>query len=213
MKTDDLIKALAADAKSVEPPVARTLAVAVAVGAVLSAIYFQWAYGIRDDFAWSMMHSVRFAFKILVTLGVGVLFFFMIRGLLRPDYQPGKQLWWLALAPVMLVAGILLEMMSVPTDEWHARMIGQNSFYCMTIIPLLSLAPFAAVLYALKSGAPANATIAGAVGGLLSAGIGAALYASHCPDDSPFFVATWYPVGIVLMTGLGALIGSRFLRW
>ena len=30
MKTDDLIKALAADASSVEPPIARTLAVAVA---------------------------------------------------------------------------------------------------------------------------------------------------------------------------------------
>jgi hypothetical protein len=31
MKTDDLISALAADAKSVEPPIARTLAVAVAI--------------------------------------------------------------------------------------------------------------------------------------------------------------------------------------
>jgi hypothetical protein len=55
--------------------------------------------------------------------------------------------------------------------------------------------------------------IAGAIGGILSAGIGATLYASHCPDDSPLFVAAWYPVSFVLMTILGAVIGSRYLRW
>ena len=66
-------------------------------------------------------------------------------------------------------------------------MIGHNSLFCVTVIPLLSLAPFAAVLYALRSGAPANPTVAGAVGGLLSAGIAATLYASHCTDDSPLF--------------------------
>jgi hypothetical protein len=47
VKTDDLIKALAADAKSVEPPIARTLAVAVAVGAVLSLVGFLWALSAR----------------------------------------------------------------------------------------------------------------------------------------------------------------------
>jgi hypothetical protein len=47
----------------------------------------------------------------------------------------------------------------------------------------------------------------------LSAGIAATLYASHCTDDSPLFVATWYPIGFVLMAALGALIGSRVLRW
>ena len=58
---------------------------------------------------------------------------------------------------------------------------------------MLSLAPLAAVLYALRQGAPSNLTLAGAIGGLLSAGVGATLYASHCADDSPLFVATWYP--------------------
>jgi hypothetical protein len=71
----------------------------------------------------------------------------------------------------------------------------------------------AAVLYALRRGAPTHPAIAGAVGGLLSAGIAATLYASHCPDDSPLFLAAWYTIGIVLMTGIGALIGSRLLRW
>jgi hypothetical protein len=213
MKTDDLIKALAADARSVEPPIARTLAVAVGIGALLSLVVFLAAFGPRPDFTNVASSSVRFVFKFVVTLSLAISAFVLVRGLSRPDFKPDKRLWWLALGPALLVAGIVLELVSVPSDAWHARMIGHNSFYCMTVIPLLSLAPFAAVIYALKRGAPANPTIAGAVGGLLSAGIAATLYASHCTDDSPLFVAMWYPVGFVLMTALGALIGSRFLRW
>jgi hypothetical protein len=213
MKTDDLIKALAADAKSVEPPIARTLAVAVGVGALLSLVLFLAMLGPRSDLAQVASSSVRFVFKFVVTLSLAISAFLLVRGLSRPDFKPDKRLWWLALGPALLVLGIGLEMMSVPSDTWHARMIGHNAFYCMVLIPLLSLAPFAAVLYALKAGAPTHPALAGAVGGILSAGIAATLYASHCTDDSPMFVAMWYPVGFVLMTVLGALIGSRFLRW
>jgi hypothetical protein len=213
MKTDDLIKALAADARSVEPPIARTLAVAVAIGALVSLVYFMSTMGVRPDFSEVAMHSGRFVFKFVLTLSVAIPAFLLVRGLSRPDFAPEKQLWWLALAPALLLGGIAFELVSLPTDAWHARMIGHNSFACLTVIPLLSLAPLAAVLYALKSGAPANPAVAGAIGGLLSAGIAATLYASHCTDDSPLFVALWYPVGFVLMTGLGALIGSRILRW
>jgi hypothetical protein len=213
MKTDDLIKALAADAKSVEPPIARTLAIAVGAGALLSLIGFMITIGPRPDFFELLSTSVRYTFKLIVMLSLAIPAFFLVRGLSRPDFKPDASLWWLAFAPALLLLGIGLELASVPSDTWHARMIGHNSFYCMTIIPILSLAPFIAVIYALKSGAPSYPTIAGAVGGVLSAGIGATLYASHCPDDSPLFVALWYPVGFVLMTVLGALIGSRFLRW
>ena len=65
MKTDDLIKALAADASSVEPPIARTLAVAVAAGAVLSLAVFLSALGVRADFSEVAMNSGRFIFKFV----------------------------------------------------------------------------------------------------------------------------------------------------
>src|SRR5258708_8799527 len=39
------------------------------------------------------------------------------------------------------------------------------------------------------------------------------LYASHCTDDSPLFVATWYTIATVLVTAIGALAGSRVLRF
>jgi hypothetical protein len=39
------------------------------------------------------------------------------------------------------------------------------------------------------------------------------LYATHCVDDSPFFVAIWYPPPIALATLAGAIAGHRMLRW
>ena len=55
--------------------------------------------------------------------------------------------------------------------------------------------------------------MAGAVAGLLAGALAATLYATHCVDDSPLFVALWYTPAIVLIVVLGAIIGRRLLRW
>ena len=83
----------------------------------------------------------------------------------------------------------------------------------MTAVPLMSLPLLAASLFGLRHGAPTRPAVAGAMAGLLSAGLAATLYASHCTDDSPLFVATWYSIGAALIAALGALIGSRVLRY
>jgi hypothetical protein len=93
------------------------------------------------------------------------------------------------------------------------RLVGSNSRICMTAIPLMSLPLLAAALLGLRHGAPARPALAGALAGLLSAGLAATLYASHCTDDSPLFVATWYTIGTALITAIGALAGSRMLRY
>jgi hypothetical protein len=55
--------------------------------------------------------------------------------------------------------------------------------------------------------------MAGAAAGFAAGAIAAAIYAWHCPDDSPLFLATWYTIGIAIVTGAGALLGRRWLRW
>ena len=47
--------------------------------------------------------------------------------------------------------------------------------------------------------------------GAAAAGVGALVYASSCPDDSPLFVATWYPLATLICMGVGAVAGRRFL--
>ena len=54
---------------------------------------------------------------------------------------------------------------------------------------------------------------AGAVAGLAAGGIAAAIYAWHCPDDSPLFLATWYSLAIAIVVAAGFLLGRRLLRW
>jgi hypothetical protein len=41
----------------------------------------------------------------------------------------------------------------------------------------------------------------------------ATLYASHCTDDSPLFVAAWYTIATALVTAVGALAGAKLLRY
>jgi hypothetical protein len=112
-----------------------------------------------------------------------------------------------------LVAGISGEMMMPQRLPMMTRLIGNNARACMMSIPLLSLPLLAAALIGLRHGAPARPAVAGAVAGLLSAGLAATLYASHCTDDSPLFVVTWYSIATALVATIGALAGSKVLRF
>jgi hypothetical protein len=93
------------------------------------------------------------------------------------------------------------------------RLVGKNSRVCMIAIPLLSLPILAGALLGLRHGAPARPALAGGVAGMLSAGLAATLYASHCTDDSPLFVATWYTLSTALVAAIGALAGSKLLKF
>jgi hypothetical protein len=93
------------------------------------------------------------------------------------------------------------------------RLIGSNSRLCLVAIPLLSLPPLAAALIGLRHGAPTRPALTGAIAGMLSAGLAATLYASHCTDDSPLFVATWYTIATALVAAIGGLAGAKVLRF
>lgn len=213
MKTDDLIKALVADTATHEPPVARTVGLAVAGGVVVAAAVFLWLLGLRSDFGHAITHDPRFMFKFVFTLGVAIPAFLLVRRLARPDGDVGALRWWLALPLILLAAAVLIEMYVVPPDHWSVSAMGSMPVACMQNIPLLAFAPLVAVLYALRNGAPANPLAAGAAAGLFSAAIGGACYAMFCVDDSPMFFAIWYIIGMAIVTAIGAIVGSKILKW
>ncbi len=133
--------------------------------------------------------------------------------LVKPGAESRRAALLLAIVPALLAAGIAVELLSVPIGLWSQKLIGTNALHCLKSIPMLGLAPLAAILLSLRQGAPEHPAIAGAAAGLLAGAIGAALYATHCPDDSPLFVAVWYTLAITFITGLGAIAGARLLRW
>jgi hypothetical protein len=84
---------------------------------------------------------------------------------------------------------------------------------CLASIIFLSVLPLTATIYALRQGAPASPAVMGAVGGLLAGALGATVFAMHCTNDSPLFVAIWYTLATGLMALTGLLVGRYVLRW
>jgi hypothetical protein len=212
METEQLIRSLAADNTHRARPVGFVLALGLLVAAPLSLAMFVLWLGVRPD-VMAAMHNPFFDLKFVVTLALAVAAMALSLHLSRPEVSL-KGWWWLLLIPLgILAAEIAGEMMVPQSLPMMVRLIGSNSRICLTAIPLMSLPLLAGALVALRHGATTRPAAAGAVAGLLSAGLAATLYASHCTDDSPLFVATWYPIAIGLVAAIGALAGSKVLRF
>jgi hypothetical protein len=212
METEQLIRTLAADSMHRARPVGYVLALALLAAAPLSLAMFLSGLGVRPD-VMTAMHNPFFDLKFVVTLALAVAAIVVSLHLSRPEVSL-KGWWWLLLIPVgILAAGIAIEMMMPQRLPMIVRLVGSNSRICLTAIPLMSLPLLAGALLALRHGATTRPAAAGAIAGLLSAGLAATLYASHCTDDSPLFVATWYPIATALVAAVGALVGSKVLRF
>ena len=211
METDRLIRTLAADNAYRARPVGFVLALALLVAAPFSVAMFFAELGIRPD-AMTAMRNPFFDLKFLVTLALAISAMAVSLHLSRPESSVQGWAWLLLIPAGLLVAGLASELMMPQRLPVITRLIGSNSRICMTAIPLMSLPLLAAALIGLRHGAPSRPALTGAVAGLLSAGLAATLYASHCTDDSPLFVVTWYTIATALVTAIGALAGSRVLR-
>ncbi len=212
MRTEDLISALVADLTVSKLRFRQIFASATVLGGVIAAAAFLPSMGVRPDIN-QALHTVRFLFKFVVTLSLAVSAAGLLYRLARPGVPTG--VWaraWIA-APTMLAIAVIIELMATPVGSWWPNLVGTNAVYCLMLIPLLSICPLACIMFALRNGAPNNPGLAGAVAGLVASGIAATLYASHCTDDSPLFVATWYSLAIGVVAGMGYFIGSRLLRW
>jgi len=80
-------------------------------------------------------------------------------------------------------------------------------------LPLFAIPPLAALIAALREGAPRYPGLTGALAGMAAAGVSATIYATNCTDDSPLFVATWYPLATGIVALAGFFAGRRWLRW
>lgn len=211
MKTDDLIALMTLDAP-VHLPYGRVLAIALGAGIVASAGLLVVTVGLRHNMA-SVFETARVLFKIAVTLALAVLAVRLAMRIGRPVEAIRSSVLMLAIPVLMLVAAVFAELFALPQTVWWANLTGRNALFCLFFVPVLALAPFTGLFWALKKGAPQNPTMAGAAAGLAAGAIAAAVYAWHCPDDSPLFLATWYTIAIAVVTLAGAFCGSRWLRW
>ncbi len=212
MRTEDLINALVVDLTVSKIRFRQILVGATALGSIIAIVAFLFWIGVRPDIG-QALRTPRFLFKFVVTLSLAATTAGLLWRLARPGVPAGPWAWaWLA-APALLVVAVIVELIVMPTAAWLPRLVGTNARFCLMLIPFLSIGPLACIMLALRQGAPTRPGLTGAVAGLAAGGIAATLYASHCTDDSPLFVATWYSLAIGIVTLVGYIIGSRFLRW
>jgi hypothetical protein len=211
VKTNELISLLAEDTP-VRVRLGRVLTSAMVAGVAISAIMLLSTVGIRHDIS-SAIETARVLFKVSLTLTLAVIACIVVFRIGRPGVSLLSAALALLIPLGLLIAAVSTELMVLPSADWMPKMMGHNAGFCLLFIPLLSVAPLTGFILALRNGAPERPALAGAAAGLASGGIAAALYAWHCVDDSPLFVATWYTIAIAAMSAIGAVLGRRYLRW
>ncbi len=210
METRKLIGAISADAARSRLSMRKTWLFAGVLSVAMAALAFFTMLGVRPDFAEAVVR-LRFLLKFVMTIALALAASAILVRLTRPADKPFTA--WLYLAPALLFCDVAVEMASVPSVRWSARLVGTNSVKCLTFIPLIGIGPLVVLLAAVRHGASTRPTYSGAIAGILAGGLAASLYAAHCPDDSSLFVATWYTIAIVCLGFVGALAGARVTLW
>ncbi|MBC2668482.1 NrsF family protein [Novosphingobium piscinae] len=209
---DNLVDRLAAQHRRT-PPLglpSRVANAALLGGAVTLALVFIW--GLRPDLAAASATS-GFWIKLGFGAGFAVAGLAGLEALFRPERPMPRRLWLAAIPVAVIVFAAIREVATVPVTQLGALWLGKTALVCPFSIAALAAVPAMALILAGKRSAPTRLRLAGGVIGLASGGISATLYALHCPETGMLFVATWYLIGIVLATGIGAICGPRLLRW
>jgi len=213
MKTDQLVTLLATGVEAVDPraPV-RRCATAVAAGVLVAAVLMAAWLGVRaslvQDVAVPMLW-VKFAFVASLAAGGWIAATRLAR--------PGASLAGLApalVAPVLamwVLAAVAL--VGADASQRATLVLGQTWNACPLNIAVLSAPVLAAAIWGMRGLAPTRPMLAGAAAGLFAGAAGAGVYFFHCPELAAPFLGTWYVLGMLVPTALGAILGPLVLRW
>ena len=133
--------------------------------------------------------------------------------LARPGVAAGRGVWGIAAALVGMALLALMQVATVDADMGMQLMLGSSWQACSASIATLSVPLLATLLWMLRDMAPTRPALAGASAGLMAGAMSGLVYSLHCPETAYAFLAVWYVAGMAVMTVVGALLGSRLLRW
>ena len=211
MKTEDLIGILAADATPPAPLRPGRIATFGLVAMVVAVGLFLGLLGVRDGIAQAVL-QVPVAAKTILPLVLCALIVPVALRQMRPGADGLRAM--AMLAPLAVALGLWVwAYVTLPAPVRFADWMPSAIAECLGFILLLSLVPLGVVLAMMRQGASTAPVRAGALAGLaVGCGI-AAGYSLFCTKDNPIFYVTFYGTAILLVSGLGALLGGRMLRW
>ncbi len=213
MKSSDLIRLLAGELKPVRPRKTRNdLLLGLSLGAAVAFAVVLVVYGVQPGLV-SIAYGGPLAMKAGYALSLAAIAGSMLLPMLRPgNLVPDRRN--LFVLPVLLLAGgALLQTAMTPDADAASLWLGSNWQRCLFRIASLSVPIFVGACWAIRRQAPLRLRATGALAGLVSGGIAAAMFALACTENGAGFVLVWYTLGIVISTAVGAMIGPYVLRW
>lgn len=208
--TDELVRRLAREAGRAAPcRTSRIMALAgLAAAPGASLLVVLAVIGARADLP-AIAGSWIFLFKVtamLLLAGGGLR---LVRAAATPGLVPDPVS---ALAPAVLFLALsaLLDRSGLPLAGARPPL---SAVLCLGGIALASLPALGVTLLAMRRGIPTRLGQAGLCAGLLAGAIGALAYTLACVNDGAAFVALWYPLAVLAVAGLGAVVGPRVLAW
>lgn len=212
MKTDELIAMLARGEDAAPPARPAAVPIILAAGLVASIVLMQAVLRtlpqLGDAIAWPAFW-LKAGFVLAMTMAAA----HAAMTLARPGARSAALPFWLGLPLVLLwlIAAVLL---AQTAPEQRAPLVwGRTWRACPALIAMLSAPLLAASLWTMRQMAPTRLRLAGAAAGLAAGAAGALVYCLHCPEMSPAFVGTWYVLGMLVPTAIGALVGPKVLAW
>ena len=212
MKTNDLIALLASDTLRPQKPVRQQLLRQLVLGAVVCGVLLFTLFGLNPQMDQMAVHPAFITKMLWLTALMGFSLYGLFR-LARPGVGAGHTLWGIGLALLAMFSLGLLQLLQTDSGAQTAQWMGGSWQVCSVSITALSLPVIGALLWALRQLAPTRPVLTGAVAGVLAGSLAASIYSLHCTETSLTFFAVWYVAGMALATALGALLGTRWLRW
>jgi hypothetical protein len=214
MNTDRLIDMLSAELEAVgNGRLGKTLILALVTGGAIAFALMLATVGPRPNLE-SAAHIEWIAVKLLFALsviGTGAL---LLNRSMRPGLEDATN-WPLVFFPFLAALAVALAVLLGQPQAWAEMLRGAttiSSIRCMLLIVFFAAIPMAAVIYALRQGAPTRLKLCGGVAGIVAGGIGAAAYAFNCTSDTIPFIAIWYGAAILICAVIGTQLGPRVLR-
>lgn len=213
MKTEDFVSLLATGVTPVRAGEAqRRYALALTWGGLGTILMMLMLLGVRQDLE-QAIYLPMFWFKLAFPLCLAGAALMAASRLSRPGMPLGHVLLALAAPVVVVWLMAAVALLNAAPDERMVNLLGLTWAKCPWLISMLSVPTFIGTLWAMKGLAPTRPALSGAAAGLLASTVSTVVYALHCPEMSIPFLATWYLIGMLIPALVGALLGTRCLKW
>jgi hypothetical protein len=213
MKTEDWVSLLATGVEPIDAKRTARRQLLAIIGGLFGALAFT-AGILRLNPALS--HAVvepMFWIREAYCAALALLGFAAVTRLARPGTRLG--LVPAGIGTVVLVMWIFAAtvLLRAPAQDRSHLIFGKTAAVCPFLIALVAAPLFFSFLWVLRELAPTRLRLAGAAAGFAAGSLGALVYSLHCPELAAPFLGTWYLIGMLIPTALGAWFGPRLVRW